>query len=103
MLQALQNMSGQGLNDTEMQRHVTQALRTAARLPGSEPPMNEEVVVPEPSPTHIAQLGEIGFSAAAARRALLLNRNAVNAAANYLLAHGGDGDIEAEPTEQELR
>lgn len=98
-------MSGaQGLNDTEMQRHVTQALRTAARLPaGAEPPMNEEVVVPEPNPTHIAQLGDMGFSAAAARRALLLNRNAVNAAANYLLAHGGDGDIEAEPTEQELR
>ena len=65
--------------------------------------MNEEVVVPEPNPTHIAQLGDMGFSAAAARRALLLNRNAVNAAANYLLAHGGDGDIEAEPTEQELR
>lgn len=97
-------MSGQGLNDTEMQRHVTQALRTAARLPaGAEPPMNEEVVVPEPNPTHIVQLGDMGFSAAAARRALLLNRNAVNAAANYLLAHGGDGDIEAEPTEQELR
>jgi uncharacterized UBP type Zn finger protein len=102
-------MSGSNLNETEMQRHVTQALRQAAMLPresfgsGAAPALAEIVVVPEPRAAHLAQLQDMGFSERAARRALLLNRNTLNAAANYLIAHGADGDIEAEPTIQELR
>lgn len=91
-----------GDHGPDMQQFVTQALRHAARMPRADA-LVEEVVVAEPSVAHMAQISDMGFSAAAARRALLLSRNVVSAAVNYLLAHGGDGDIEAEPTMVELR
>eukprot|EP00892_Ulva_mutabilis_P003830 jgi/Ulvmu1/1819/UM119_0037.1 len=99
IMQALQSIGDDG---PDMQQFVTQALRHAARMPRADA-LVEEVVVPEPSVAHMAQISDMGFSAAAARRALLLSRNVVSAAVNYLLAHGGDGDIEAEPTMDELR
>lgn len=91
-----------------MQRHMVEAVRQAGLLPrvawppeaAAEPPVPEEVVVPEPDASMVAYLGDMGFSAAAARRALLLSAGQMNAAVNYLVAHGAE---DAEPAMEELQ
>lgn len=59
--------------------------------------------IPEPSADGIAQLTEMGFSEALARKALLLCRNNTDAALEWVLQHMEDEDAEAPPTEDELR
>jgi uncharacterized UBP type Zn finger protein len=91
----------------ELQRHVARALRNADFLPRvmgnqGQLPEPEEVVVPEPGEEHLQTLQEMGFTAAAARRALLLHRDNVAQAVSYLLTNS-DGPLEAEPTVEELR
>lgn len=108
IMNALQGMGG-GRAD-ELHRQMASALRQAELLPNeaggaalAPPQPPAEVLVPEPSAAHIANLQDMGFSAAAARRALLLSRGNVNAAVNHLVAHSADGNAEAEPTPEELR
>jgi uncharacterized UBP type Zn finger protein len=110
-VQALQGISEDDPNIDEMQRHMVEAVRQAGLLPRgawppeppAEVPLPEEVVVPEPDASMVAHLGDMGFSAAAARRALLLSAGQMNTAVNYLVAHSGDGSSEAEPTMEELQ
>jgi uncharacterized UBP type Zn finger protein len=105
VLQALQNIHDGDGSVEELQRQVARVLRNADLLPrvvGQAPPEPEEMVVPEPNELHLQQLQEMGFSAAAARRALLLHRDSVAPAVSYLLSHS-DGPLEAEPTAEELR
>ena len=88
---------------------MAQALRQADLIPRegraapAAPALPEEIVVSEPDPGHIAQLEDMGFSAAAARRALLLTHNQPNTAVNFLVQNMGSVHQEAEPTQAELR
>jgi uncharacterized UBP type Zn finger protein len=59
--------------------------------------------IPEPSAGGIAQLAEMGFSEALASKALLLCRNNVDAALEWVLQHMEDEDAEEPPSEQQLR
>jgi UBA/TS-N domain len=112
-LQALQGASGD-ISTEDIQRHMAQALRQAELLPREGgaaraavaapfPPPPAEIVVNEPDEGAISQLQDMGFSAAASRRALLLTRNQVDIAVNHLIAHAGEANTEAEPTQEELR
>lgn len=67
---------------------------------GAEP---ADVEVPEPDPQGLANLQEMGFSAGAARRALLLNHNDPEAAVDWVLRHGSDANLEAPLTSEELQ
>jgi hypothetical protein len=72
--------------------------------PSPPPPLSRAPrQVPEPSAQGIAQLAEMGFSEALARKALLLCRNNVDAALEWVLGHMEDEDAEAPPTEAQLR
>ena len=46
---------------------------------------------------------EMGFSEAAVRRALILNRNRAEESVNWLLSHSDDDNFEEVPSEEEIR
>ncbi|KAG2451389.1 hypothetical protein HYH02_003990 [Chlamydomonas schloesseri] len=67
------------------------------------PPPPAPPVIPEPDAAAAAQLGEMGFGEAVVRKALLLHRNDMEQALNWLLQHGDD-PAAAEPlTDDQLR
>ena len=106
--QALQGLTDDNGNIDELQQQIANALQRGNFLgAGAEaaaaPPEPAEVVVPEPDASRLARLQDMGFSALAARRALLMSGGQVNAAVSYLVAHVADADIEAEPTLAELQ
>ncbi len=70
-----------------------------AQPPAPPPP----AAIPEPDPEAAQQLAEMGFGEAVVRKALLLHRNGLEAALNWLLQHGED-PAAAEPlTEEQLQ
>ncbi|GLC44098.1 hypothetical protein PLESTB_000929500 [Pleodorina starrii] len=75
-------------------------LAAAGPPPAAAPP---PLAIPEPDAQAAAQLGEMGFGEPVVRKALLLHRNDMEAALNWLLQHGED-PAAAEPlTEEQLR
>ncbi|EFJ51028.1 hypothetical protein VOLCADRAFT_116593 [Volvox carteri f. nagariensis] len=78
---------------------AAQAAAAPAPPPAAPPPS----AIPEPDAQAASQLGEMGFGEAVVRKALLLHRNEMEAALNWLLQHGED-PAAAEPlTEEQLR
>ncbi|GIL46979.1 hypothetical protein Vafri_3835 [Volvox africanus] len=74
----------------------------APAAPAAGPPPQPSPI-PEPDAQAAAQLGEMGFGEAVVRKALLLHRNDMEAALNWLLQHGDD-PAAAEPlTDEQLR
>ena len=59
--------------------------------------------MPEPDAEGLAQLQDMGFSAALAGKALLLSRNRPDAALEWALQHADDADAEAPPSPSELQ
>ncbi|KAG2445735.1 hypothetical protein HXX76_000341 [Chlamydomonas incerta] len=71
--------------------------------PAQPPPPPPAPVIPEPDESAAAQLGEMGFGEPVVRKALLLHRNDMEQALNWLLQHGDD-PAAAEPlTDDQLR
>ncbi|GAX78205.1 hypothetical protein CEUSTIGMA_g5647.t1 [Chlamydomonas eustigma] len=58
---------------------------------------------PEPAADHIQQLADMGFSETLARKALLLHRDRVPEAVEWLLQHGEDADADTPLTQEQLR
>ena len=63
----------------------------------------EDVVPPEPPAAAVAQLSEMGFGAPLVRKALLLSRNSVDLALEWLLQHGEEPGADEPPTQEQLR
>lgn len=64
---------------------------------------SEPLGLPEPNPSHIAHLLEMGFSLETVRKALLLTNNRLEQATEWLLEHAGDPDAEVPLTEAQLQ
>lgn len=69
------------------------------RLQGP-PPVIEP---PEPAADHIAQLTDMGFAEPVARKALILAKDNVNVALEWLFEHAEDADAAEPPTQEQLR
>jgi len=61
------------------------------------------VVPVEPRADHIAQITDMGFTEALARKALVLTRDNVQEALEWVFAHGEEPGADAPPTQEELR
>ncbi|GIL70718.1 hypothetical protein Vretimale_3822 [Volvox reticuliferus] len=70
--------------------------------PAAGPPP-QPPAIPEPDAQAAAQLGEMGFGEAVVRKALLLHRNDMEAALNWLLQHGDDPAAVEPLTDEQLR
>eukprot|EP00878_Enallax_costatus_P011519 GHUV01012025.1.p1 GENE.GHUV01012025.1~~GHUV01012025.1.p1 ORF type:complete len:534 (+),score=238.87 GHUV01012025.1:496-2097(+) len=81
------------------------------RLSGSGEPHTEEeeegeeqeIQPPEPQAAHIAQLTDMGFAEAVASKALILTRDNVQLAVEWLFEHGEDPNAADPPTQEQLR
>ncbi|KAG1678054.1 hypothetical protein FOA52_000850 [Chlamydomonas sp. UWO 241] len=62
-----------------------------------------DIVPPEPEADHISQMTDMGFSDSIARKALLLHRNRVPEAVEWLLMHADDADADTPVTQEQLR
>ena len=62
-----------------------------------------DIQPPEPDPAHLQQISDMGFTDAVARKALILSRNRVAEAIEWLLMHSEDADVEAPVTQEQLR
>uniref|UniRef100_A0A7S3R4D2 UBA domain-containing protein n=1 Tax=Dunaliella tertiolecta TaxID=3047 RepID=A0A7S3R4D2_DUNTE len=62
-----------------------------------------EIRPPEPSAQAVEQLTGMGFLEPVVRKALVLGRNNVDAALDWLLVHSEDADAAEPPTQQQLR
>ncbi|KAF5826657.1 hypothetical protein DUNSADRAFT_2412 [Dunaliella salina] len=62
-----------------------------------------EIRPPEPSAQAVEQLTGMGFLEPVVRKALVLGRNNIDAALDWLLAHSEDADAAEPPTQQQLR
>ena len=58
---------------------------------------------PDPNPELVEQLKDMGFPEPRVRKALVICRNSVARATDWLLEHADDADIDTELTEAELR
>lgn len=58
---------------------------------------------PDPNPECVEQLKDMGFPEPRVRKALVICRNSVARATDWLLEHADDADIDTELTEAELR
>lgn len=72
-------------------------------LPLQEGAEEQELQVPEPQAAHIAQLTDMGFAEALARKALILTRDNVQLAVEWLFEHGDDPNAADAPTQEQLR
>ncbi len=61
------------------------------------------IVPPEPSAGNVSQLIDMGFGEPVVRKALVLSKDNVNAALEWLLQHGEDPDAAEPPTQEQLR
>lgn len=107
LLQLLeQALSGAGGN-------ILQGLRLSGSGDGSQGQQAQEeeeeegeegdIQPPEPSAGHMAQLADMGFSEALARKALQLTRDNVELALEWLLQHGEEPGSADPPTQEQLR
>uniref|UniRef100_A0A383W8V9 UBA domain-containing protein n=1 Tax=Tetradesmus obliquus TaxID=3088 RepID=A0A383W8V9_TETOB len=107
LLQLLeQALSGAGGN-------ILQGLRLSGSGDGSQEQQAQEeeeeegeegdIQPPEPSAGHLAQLADMGFSEALARKALQLTRDNVELALEWLLQHGEEPGAADPPTQEQLR
>jgi hypothetical protein len=71
--------------------------------PTAAPPPPAPPAVPEPDPQAVVQLSEMGFGEPVVRKALLLHRNELEAALNWLLQHGDDPAAGEPLTDEQLR
>lgn len=62
-----------------------------------------DVQPPDPDPAHLQHISDMGFSDALARKALILSRNRVAEAIEWLLMHSEDADVDAPVTQEQLR
>ena len=58
---------------------------------------------PDPNPEYVEQLKEMGFPEGRVRKSLILCRNSMTRATDWLLEHADDDDVDAELTEEEMR
>ena len=58
---------------------------------------------PDPDPEYVEQLKDMGFPEPRARKALILCRNSMTRATDWLLEHADDADVDTELTEADLR
>ena len=58
---------------------------------------------PDPNPAFVEQLKDMGFPEPRVRKALILTRNSMTRATDWLLEHADDADIDTELTEAQLR
>lgn len=63
----------------------------------------QEIQAPEPQAANIAQLTDMGFAEAVARKALILTRDNVQLAVEWLFEHGDDPNAADPPTQEQLR
>lgn len=108
----MQSLEGSGMEGAMLPEFLSEVLagRDGAagagrvRVIGARPHPRRRapLVVQQPTAEAIQLLQDMGFRATAARRALLLCRNSVEAAANWLLSNGDDDDADVEPTAAEL-
>eukprot|EP00955_Chlamydomonas_euryale_P005159 55149-Chlamydomonas_euryale.AAC.1 len=70
----------------------------------AEPEDLEQMITPpEPEAELLSQLTDMGFSNALARKALMLHRNRVPEAVEWVLVHAEDADAEEPVTQEQLR
>lgn len=76
---------------------------TSASLLQAPPAPEAPVVIPQPSAAALAQLTEMGFGDQLSRNALLLQRNNVAAALDWLLQHGEEPEAAEPPSDERLQ
>ncbi|KAI8466735.1 MAG: hypothetical protein J3K34DRAFT_53660 [Monoraphidium minutum] len=110
MLQLLQQaLDGGGLGATggllgNIEGQVLAAAAAAAGAGGGEGEYElEDVVPPEPPAAAAEQLADMGFPPPVVRKALLLSRNSVDLALEWLLQHAEEPGAGEPPTQEQLR